>query len=202
MKLRGRELYIIAGIVAVVVCAAWFFFFFRPIRSELSSLDTQATQKDSELATVQADIQRLEALKKTAPQAEADLVRLRKLLPAETAMPSFIIELTQTAKASGLKWETLTPGDVSLGIPFSLEPIELMFSGDYFDVEDFLYRLENYVDFRNDKFIVTGRMFAVSDMAIDLSGDEADTSKVNVTMMVHGFMWTPEGTAPGVVVQE
>lgn len=68
MKLRGKELYIIAAVVAVVVCAAWYFFFFSPIRSELSSLDEQLTSKESELVTTQADIQRLQALKKTSPR--------------------------------------------------------------------------------------------------------------------------------------
>lgn len=202
MKLRGKELYIIAAVVAVVVCAAWYFFFFNPIRSELSSLDEQLSSKESELVTTQADIQRLQALKKTSPQAEADLVKLRKLLPAETAMPSFIIELTQTAKAAGLKWESVAPGDVTLGVPFSLQPIDLEFSGGYFDLEDFLYRLESYASFRNGRFIVSGRMFTVSSMDVSVEDEESGSADVVVTMTVHGFMWTPEGTVPGVQVEE
>jgi Tfp pilus assembly protein PilO len=199
MKLRGKELYIIAAIVVVVLCAAWYFFFFNPIRSELSDLDEQLTTKESELVSTQADIQRLQALKKTSPQAEADMVRLRKLLPAETAMPSFIIELTQTAKAAGLRWESVAPAEVSLGTPFSLQPIDLEFSGGYFDLEDFLYRLENAASYRNGRFVVSGRMFAVSSMDVSLEDAEGGSSDVTVSMTVHGFMWTPEGTVPGVV---
>ena len=201
MKLRGKELYIIGAIVAVVVCAAWFFFFFRPIRSELSSLDAKLDDKTTELTMVQGQIQQLQAMKKTSPQNEADLVRLRKLLPAETAMPSFIIALTQTAKASGLKWESVSPNPVVLGIPFSLEPIDLAYSGDYFDLEDFFYRLESYVVYRSGKFLVTGRMFAVQRVNV-LLGDDPMGSDLQIDMTVNGFMWTPEGTVPGVAVEE
>ena len=203
MKLRGRELYIIAAIVAVVVGAAWYFFFFNPISDEIASLDEEIAAKQNERASVQSEVQRLEALKKTSPQAEADLVRLRKLLPAETAMPSFIIELTQTAKASGLKWAV--GGARARHSWCALQPraYRLVFVGEYFDVEDFLYRLENYVDYRNGKFVVTGRMFTVKSMDITLEGDATAGYVLNVVgMTVHGFMWTPQGTAPGVVAEE
>lgn len=117
-------------------------------------------------------------------------------------MPSFIIELTQTAKAAGLKWESVAPDEVSLGVPFSLQPIDLEFSGGYFDLEDFLYRLESYASYRNGRFVVSGRMFAVSSMDIVLADPETGSADVVVTMTVHGFMWTPEGTVPGVQVEE
>ncbi len=45
-------------------------------------------------------------------------------------------------------------------------PSSSSFDGGYFDVEDFLYRLENYVDYRNGQFLVTGRMFSVVSLAL------------------------------------
>ena len=57
-------------------------------------------------------------------------------------------------------------------MPFSVEPIQLEFDGGYFDVEDFLYRLENYVDYRNGQFLVTGRMFSVVSLALTKSASK------------------------------
>jgi len=204
MKLRGRELYIIAGVIAVVLCAAWFFLLFRPLRTQISDLDAEYQAKQSEKTQVQETVQRLEAMKKTAPQNQADLVRLNKLMPAETAMPSFVVALTQTAKASGLVIVSISPVTPVAGAPYSVEPIDLEFSGKYFDLEDFLYRLENYVDYRNQHFLVTGRMFQVTDIDISVGGEPVagESPVLTVSISVNGFMWTPAGTVPGLPVVE
>ncbi len=51
-------------------------------------------------------------------------------------------------------------------MPFSVQPIQLSSTARYFDVEDFLYRLENYVAYRNGQFLVTGRMFSVVSLTL------------------------------------
>lgn len=201
MKLRGRDLFIVAGVVAAVVCAGWYFLLFSPLRTKSATLDTEVAAKDAQLQQAHANVQRLLALKKTAPQAQADLVRYKKMLPAELGQPGFIVELTQTAKASGLDWTSVTPDVPVLATPFSVMPIELLFNGKYFDLVDFLYRLENYVDYRNQNFLVTGRLYAVSYIEIVLNDESLQNGNspvLAINMTVHGFMWTPEGTVPGV----
>jgi hypothetical protein len=206
MKLRGRELYIIAGVVAAVICAGWYFLLFSPLQQKDADLSAQADSKETELQQAQADLVRLEGMKKSAPQTRADLVRLRKLVPAELAQPGFIVELNQTAKASGLKWSGVTTATPALGTPFSVEPFNLTFTGKYFDVEDFLWRLEDYVAFRNQDFLVTGRLFTVASMQIGV-GTGGDTlqngvsPELTVSMLVNGFIWSPNGTVPGVAAE-
>ena len=48
------------------------------------------------------------------------------------------------------------------GTPFGLQSVSLQVTGRFFDVEDFLYRLESYVAFRNASFRVTGRLLQVT----------------------------------------
>jgi hypothetical protein len=205
MKLRGRELYIIAGVVAAVICAGWYFLLFSPLQQKDADLSAQVADKETELQQAQADVVRLEGMKKSAPQARADLVRLRKLVPAELAEPGFIVELNQTAKASGLKWSGVTTATPALGTPFSVEPFNLTFMGKYFDLEDFLWRLEDYVDYRNQDFLVTGRMFTVAGMQIGLAGTDTLQNGVSpeltVSMLINGFIWSPTGMVPGVAAE-
>jgi uncharacterized protein (UPF0335 family) len=193
MKMRGRELYIIAGVIAAVVVAAWWFLFFNPTRGKVSKLDQDYQTAQSTLSSRQEQIRRLEQSKKTAPQNKADLVRLNKALPADTAVPSTIIELTQTAKASGLKLTGMSPGDLMVGAPFSIQPFDLVFTGRYFDVEDFLYRIESFVEYRNDTLLVSGHMFHVVGITID-EGDPA-YPELQVSITMNGFLWAGTSAA-------
>lgn len=186
MKARGKEIYIIAGVIAAVVCAAWYFLFFSPVQKKIGDLNSQITLNQQALASAQSDLVRLKAYAKTAPQTRADLVRLNKLIPSDTGVPSAIIELTSTAKQSGVDFRSITPGAVTQGTTFSVQPIELEVYGRYFDFEDFLYRLEDYVAYRNGDFLVTGRMFQVSDVKI---GEQTAYPNLDITVTVNSYLW-------------
>jgi preprotein translocase subunit YajC len=43
MRARGREIYIIAAVVAVVLIVAWYFLLFSPMRQKMSDIDDQIT---------------------------------------------------------------------------------------------------------------------------------------------------------------
>ena len=192
MKLRGRELYIIVGVVAVVVGVLWYFFLFSPEQKKLADLNNQYDAQQQTLQTTQMQIHQLELLKKTAPQAEADLIKLHQVMPVEAAIPSFIVGLTKTAQSSGLVLIGVTPQATAPGVPFSLQPIQLEFDGRYFDAEDFLYRLENYVNLRNGQFLVTGRMFSVVSLSL-FKSTKLDFPDLDVKVTVNGYQWTPSG---------
>ena len=193
-RLRGRELYIIVGVVAVVFAALWYFFLFSPEQKKVADLNTQYLTAETTLSQANSQIHALQLLQKTAPQAEADLIKMHQMLPSESAVPSFIVELASTAKSSGLSWISDTPQATSSGVPFSLQPIQLEFDGAYFDCEDFLYRLENYVAHRNGQFLVTGRMFSVVSLAIAKSTTQPYPD-VDVKVTINGYQWTPTGAS-------
>ena len=69
MKLRGRELYIIAGVVAAVICAGWYFLLFSPLNQKSSDFTAQQEEKTAELQDAQNEVVRLQGMKKSAPQA-------------------------------------------------------------------------------------------------------------------------------------
>ena len=196
MRARGREIYIITAVVAVVLIVAWYFLLFSPKQRELSDLDQQVQSAQSALSVAQQEVVKLEAYKKTAPQSRAEIVRLGKMLPTSEGVPGLIIELTKTAEASGVTVTSIARGTVTAGSPFGIQTLTLQISGRYFDVEDFLYRLEEYVAFRNASFRVTGRLLQVQNLTLTASTTEANSGSpvLAVTIGLNAYLWG--GTAP------
>jgi type IV pilus assembly protein PilO len=191
MRSRGKEIYIITAVVAVVLVVAWYFLLFSPKQRELSDLDQQVQSAQSELTASQAQVVQLESYKKTAPQSRAEIVRLGKMLPVAEGVPGLIIELTKTAEASGVDVVSIARGTTSPGSPFGIQSLTLQVAGRYFDVEDYLYRLEEYVAFRNASFRVTGRLLQVTTLQIQpVSGAASGTSpELTVNVGLNAYLW-------------
>ncbi len=169
MRARGREIYIITAVVAVVLIVAWYFLLFSPTQSKLSDLDQQVQSAQSALDVANQEVVKLESYKKTAPQSRAEIVRLGKMLPEAEDVPGLIIELTKTAEASGVSVTSITRGTTTARQPVRHPDPDAAVGGRYFDVEDFLYRLEEYVAFRNASFRVTGRLLQVTTLSLTAS---------------------------------
>lgn len=195
MKSRRWEIYIIAAVVAVVVIAGWYFVLLSPVRDKVAKLDNQALSEQLQKESADQTLARLKQYEKTAPQSRADLVRLSKMLPQNVGIPSLIVELTATTKASGMDFVSITPSDPAVSTPFSVQPLSLVVSGRYFDLEDFLYRLENYVEYRNESFLVTGRLLQVAGLQI-AEGTEG-LPQISVTITVDAYLWSGIGSGGG-----
>ena len=193
MRARGKEIYIITGVVAAVLIVAWYFLLFSPTQQKLSDLDQQVTSAQSALDVATQDVARLEAYKKTAPQSRAEIVRLGKMLPGSEGMPGLIIELTKTSESSGVTIVSITRGTTSAGTPFGIQTVSLQVSGRFFDIEDFLYRIEEYVAFRNASFRVTGRLLQVTTLNVaGVASGAATTSgsqPLTVTLGLNAYLW-------------
>ena len=197
MRARGREVYIIAAIVAVVLIVAWYFLLLSPTLSKISDTSTQITSAQAALDTAKMNVARLETYKKTAPQAREEIVRLGKMLPTSEGIPSLIVELTKTASASGVDLTTITRGTSQTGSPFGIQTVQLSVSGRFFDVEDFLYRMESYVAFRNAEFRAEGRMLEVTQLSMSggVTTASGTTAPLTVTITLSAYLWGAPATA-------
>ncbi len=193
MRARGREIYIITAVVAVVLIVAWYFLLFSPTQRKLSDLDTQIQSAQSSLNMANQEVVKLESYKKTAPQSRAEIVRLGKMLPESEGIPGLIIELTKTAEASGVGITSIARGTTTTGVPFGIQTVTIQVSGRYFDVEDFLYRLEEYVAFRNASFRVTGRLLQATQLTMQAATTSETTTsgspQLAVTIGLNAYLW-------------
>jgi Tfp pilus assembly protein PilO len=202
MRARGREIYIITAVVAVVLIVAWYFLLYSPTQRKLSDLDGQVQSAQSALSVAQQEVVKLNAFKKTAPQSRAEIVRLGKMLPESEGIPGLIIELSKTADASGVAVTGITRGTSTPGTPFGIQQVTVTLSGRYFDVEDFLYRLEEYVAFRNATFRVTGRLLQVTTLQLQgqTTTGSSGSQPLVVTIGMNAYLWggvSPTAAAGG-----
>ena len=114
------------------------------------------------------------------------------MLPQSEGIPSLIIELTKTADASGVDLNSISRGATQPGTPFGLQSVSLQVTGRFFDIEDFLYRMETYVAFRNASFRVTGRLLEVTTLgltggAVPTSGSSSVPLTVSITL--NAYLW-------------
>jgi Tfp pilus assembly protein PilO len=197
MRTRGREIYIITAVVAVVLIVAWYFLLFSPAQRKISDLDTQVQSAQSALDMANQEVVKLESYKKTAPQSRAEVVRLGKMLPVSEGIPGLIIELTKTAEASGVSITSIARGTTTSGSPFGIQAVSIQVSGRYFDIEDFLYRLEEYVAFRNATFRVTGRLLQVTSLTMAASTGTTTTTSgsppLAVSIGLNAYLWGGAG---------
>jgi Tfp pilus assembly protein PilO len=194
MRARGKEIYIIAGVIAVVLVVAWYFLLFSPTRQELSDLDDQIAADEAALASAQQELALLQSYQKTAPQAQVDIVRLSRMLPEDEGIPSMMVDLTKTATLSGVKLTSISRGTTTAGTPFGIQTITLAVTGEFFDVQDFLYRMESYVRFQNTTFSVTGRLLQVTN--VSLAGGSTTTgttttgvAPLTVSLTLNAYLW-------------
>jgi Tfp pilus assembly protein PilO len=198
MRARGREVYIITAVVAVVFIVAWYFLLFSPTQRNLSDLDSQIQSAQSALDMANQEVVKLESYKKTAPQSRAEIVRLGKMLPTSEGIPGLIIELTKTAEASGVGVTSIARGTTTPGNPYGIQTLTIQVSGRFFDVEDFLYRLEEYVAFRNASFRVTGRLLQVTQLTMVSAASDTATGgspPLAVTIGLNAYLWGGTGQA-------
>jgi type IV pilus assembly protein PilO len=198
MKLRGKEVYIIAGVAAVVVIVAWYLFFLNPVESRLNTANAQIASAQTSLSEKSAQVAQLQALEQTAPQAKVDLIELGKMLPSQGDVPSLIIELTQTAELSGLQFGGITPALPQKGTPFGIQSINLTLTGSFFNLEDFLYRLEQYVQFNNGNIVATGRLLEPVSIQLSGSGSGSGSStsttssignSLTISLTLNAYLW-------------
>ena len=118
------------------------------------------------------------------------------MLPESEGIPSLIVELSQTATASGVDLLGISRGTTQPGTPFGIQSVTLQVNGAFFDVEDFLYGMESYVAFSNSQFRAEGRLLDVTQLT--LTGGTATTTGVmaplSVTITLNAYLWGATST--------
>lgn len=106
-------------------------FLTRPKLTVLEGLETDETTKRQEFEKLQGQAANLEPLKQQLAQMEQQLQQMLRQLPSKTEMPELIVDISQTALATGITNELFQPGDET-ALEFYVEkPIELKMVGSY-----------------------------------------------------------------------
>ncbi|MCL1635420.1 type 4a pilus biogenesis protein PilO [Luteimonas sp. SX5] len=119
---------VIMGLL-IVFLAYWLFV--RDKRDELANLERKESQLRSEFEEKQGRAANLEPLKQQLAQMEQVLQQMLRQLPSKTEMPDLIVDISQTALATGLQNELFQPEPEVPKEFYAEKPISLRMIGSY-----------------------------------------------------------------------
>jgi type IV pilus assembly protein PilO len=132
------------------------------LRKQTSATQAQLTEDLARAAAARAGSTGEQAIK------IADVYKLDKAMPSSTDMPDLLLELDQTAKASGVSIDSMGfgPPAPSADGTYSSIQITVQAKGNFYTLTDFLYRLRNLVYVRDGALQARGRIFSVGVFAL------------------------------------
>jgi type IV pilus assembly protein PilO len=137
----GALIGIMVGAVLVFGLAGWFLLV-RPQGAKVTSLKTQATAVQAKIDAYHQQV----AAARAAPKIEvADVYRLAKAMPDRTDMPDLLLELSQLARDTGIRFDSISPQTIAPIGSYTVLPISVTFQGNFYNLADFLYRLRSLV---------------------------------------------------------
>jgi type IV pilus assembly protein PilO len=177
---------IVAGVL-VLGLAVWFLVV-HPQSGKLSNLKRQATDVQEKIDVYHQQV----VAARSAPKIEvADVYRLAKAMPTKTDMPDLVLELSQLARDTGIRFDSISPQPIAPIGSYSVLPITVTFQGNFYNLADFLYRLRSLVTVHGGRLDATGRLFAVDTLAFNES--ELKFPQIQATLVIDAFVYA---TAP------
>lgn len=117
-------------IIAVILLGSWWFKF-RHQQSDLESLQRKEMDLRQEFESKQAKAVNLEPLKAQLQEMEVMLQQMLRQLPSKTEMPDLIVDISQTALATGIQNDLFQPGPEAPKEFYAEKPITLRMLGTY-----------------------------------------------------------------------
>jgi Tfp pilus assembly protein PilO len=179
---------VIAGVLLVVLLLGYFVLI-SPKRSTAADL-----KKQTAAVQQQIDQNRSNAFTKALPAVRAaSIFKLTQAMPSQLDTPDVILQLNQLADDSGLSFDQIQPGAGGSSVsstgttdPFAAEPIQVQFTGNFYNLLSFLQRLRNLVRVENGNLFTAGRLFDVSDVAF--AAGPKGFPQIQATLTVNAFV--------------
>ncbi len=185
--MKRRSIFILVALVLVAAVVAYWFLLLSPLRENIAEYEGRIEDERQQLMVLQAKLAQMSQMKEEAVRNEARLVELAKMVPFSPELPSLILQIQDLAAEAGIDFITITPGEATEAPSFQVIPLDLKFSGSFFDVNDFIYRAEQLVG-------APGRLLTVDSVSLALAGTASSTTaspKLSVTMIMSAFERNP-----------
>ncbi|TCT24718.1 type 4a pilus biogenesis protein PilO [Thermomonas haemolytica] len=122
---------VFCGLLALVIVVIAWFLAISGQRDELKRLEAQESDLRTEFETKQGRAANLEPLKQQLAQMEQQLQQMLRQLPSKTEMPDLIVDISQTALATGIQNDLFQPGPEAKQEFYAEKPIMLRMVGTY-----------------------------------------------------------------------
>ena len=118
-------------LIGLLVFGLLWWLFVRDKLASLEGLERQESQKRAEFEEKQGRATNLEPLKQQLAQMEQQLQQMLRQLPSRTEMADLIVDISQTALASGIQNELFQPLPENKKEFYAEKPIALRMVGSY-----------------------------------------------------------------------
>jgi Tfp pilus assembly protein PilO len=176
--------------VLLVVALAGYFALISPKRSTAADLKKQTAAVQSQIAS-----NRSSAFTQALPAVRsASVFAVTQAMPNKLDTAGVLLTLNELARNSGITFDSIQQGSGSdaatsptaVADPFATQPIQVQFSGSYYNLLAFLQRLRNLVKVENGKLFTAGRLFDVSN--VTLAEGRATWPQVQATLTINEFV--------------
>ena len=179
----GAVIAIVLGAVLVVGLLGWFVLV-RPQGGKLSDLKRQTAEAQQKIDAYNQQV----AAARSAPKIEvADVYRLAKAMPDRTDMPDLVLELSQLARDTGIRFDSISPQPTGLVGSYTVLPIAVTFNGNFYNLADFLYRLRSLVSVYGGRLDATGRLFSVDTLTFNES--PLKFPQIQASLVIDAFVY-------------
>ena len=192
---RKMRMLLSAVALIAIVAVAWMFLI-SPLRANIADANASIADETTKLSSAQAKLAAAETTKAEGQKNQARLLELAKMVPQSSQVPSLLVQIQDLADQSGIDFLSMSPGEPSDSSGFQIIPLQLQFTGSYFDLSDFAYRVEQLV-------AGPGRLLTVKSIQLALGGTatSATTGKsvqqaspsLSVSMTLYAFSMDQTG---------
>ena len=127
-----------SALIALLIIGLAWYLFVSGKKTELGGLERQEVELRGEFETKQGRAANLETLKQQLAQMEQQLQQMLRQLPSKTEMPDLIVDISQTALATGISNELFQPGPEQPKEFYAEKPIALRMVGTYHQFGSFV----------------------------------------------------------------
>ena len=140
------------GIAAAFFGAVFYFLFYADGAEQLTRLERQVQQLETEVASYEEKKQKYMAFRAEVNKLLEEQKELVKVLPTDAEMPMFLQSLHAQGELAGLSILTFQPGAEQRKNFYALIPVRMAISGTYHQINKFFYsvgQLKRIVNIQN-----------------------------------------------------
>jgi Tfp pilus assembly protein PilO len=185
----SRQAILLSVLALVLAIAMWWAFIMSPQREQVAVLESDLAAVELQGVALQGRITTLEAMRGRAAQMESSIASLRSVVPASDEIESALRQMQAAADDAGVVISQLSTGrptPVTSNVKLHQISLSMSAAGSYFQIVDFLRRLE---DPR-----ITARGFNVT--TVSMGPSSYPTLNLTVSASLYASMDTYELPAP------
>jgi Tfp pilus assembly protein PilO len=191
---KGGQVALVVGALLLVAAVGWFGLI-GPKRSTANSLKQQTAAVQAQIAA-----NRSSAFTQALPAVRsASVYRLAMAMPTKLQTANIILQLNALAQSSGISFDRIEPnavGSTSTAVPgavgtdpFVVAPIQVQFTGSFYNLLSFLQRVRNLVRVQGNRLYTAGRLFDVSQ--VSFAESTKGWPQITATLTLNAFVPQP-----------